>query len=629
MSIWTPPKFGNVPFGPELTRGLVGYWPLDDMGGKAYDRSGSGNHGTIINAVSAISTRGRCLSFDGTGDYVDVGQTFETYWNSDFDRTVSVWVKSNVDSYVDNLFLFTTHLTIGFTDFGVGIRSNLWAGIYRKTDGGFQSLSSGVAPVNGEWTFVTFVQNGSSVQIYVNGAIKNSNIDAANGTYSSPANALIGAWYNNGDPASSAIFNGLIDEVMIFNRALSAQEVQQLYLYGLHKHRDLIELWTAANLAAIAHTVTINDGIGTTDSFGKAVAKALSDSLGITDSITKVSVYLRSIDDAVGLTDATLKAIAKSVADDLGITDATSKSITKSIADDLGITDDMLRAWAAKIVVADDIGISDTTTKDTTKSIADDLGITDTTTKDTTKSVADDLGIADSMSRIWAAKRVIADDLGITDDLSRGFNRLITDDLGITDDMLRAWAAQKIIADDLGITDSTAKDITKPLVDGIGITDFKTDGVGKNVADDIGITDDMLRVWEILRVISDTLGLTDLISTGEINNYITNIADSIGITDDINTVMAFIRSVSDSVGISDSLSRGFGRSVTETIGITDTQTKDIQKSIAEDLALTDAISRIFAKLLTINDDIGMSDSVSVISGLIKAAVAFLMLKKHR
>jgi len=521
MSIWTPPKFGNVPFGPELTRGLVGYWPLDDQGGIAYDRSGYGNHGPLVGDThSVVSGRGRVMSFDGTGDAII--KSNPSFIN-DQQGSITIWF--SLGSLVTGLIVASVSKD-GATDdeFYIYFRGDLNNHIQiTNLINGAVSWAANTSInmiTDTNWHFIVLASNSSIVKIYVDGQEKT--LTDATGTNSGQwfADATDADIFTIGGLSRASLvvpFNGSIADVMIFNRSLLAQEVQQLYLYGLHIHRDPIELWTAANLAAFAHTVTINDGIGTTDSFGKAIAKALSDNLGITDSITKVSVYLRSIDDAVGLTDVTLKAIAKS----------------------------------------------------------------------------------------------FADDLGITDELSRGFNRLITDDLGITDDMLRAWAAQKIIADDIGITDSTAKGITKPL------------------ADDLGITDDMLRAWEILRVISDTLGLTDLISTDEINHYITNIADSISITDDVNIVMAFIRSVSDSIGISDSLSRGFGRSVTETIGVTDIQTKDIQKSIAEDLALTDAISRIFAKLLTINDDIGMSDSVSVISGLIKAAVAFLMLKKHR
>jgi len=237
MSIWTPPKFGNAPFGPELTRGLVGYWPLDGnepLLGKTYDRSGYGNHGTLVaDTHSVISERGRVMSFDGTGDYVDVGNVAELDLINE--GTISAWVKTGISGW---------EAIVSKGSWGVirnGYVLELISGqIYLALDNAtaHSDYASGVSGLNdNKWHNIVVNWNGTTVSFYSDSAFLSNSVQTLIPT---------GGVYNFKIGYEGYYFNGSIDEVMIFNRALSAQEVQQLYRYGLHKHRDPIELWNPA-----------------------------------------------------------------------------------------------------------------------------------------------------------------------------------------------------------------------------------------------------------------------------------------------------------------------------------------------------------------------------------------------
>ena len=83
---------------------------------------------------------------------------------------------------------------------------------------------------NDEWQHLTLVTNGTSSIIYLNGNVIGSDNDANANIPSGNKNLMIGDYFNNQDTWWNC--NGSIDEVMIFNRTLSADEIKNLYIRG-------------------------------------------------------------------------------------------------------------------------------------------------------------------------------------------------------------------------------------------------------------------------------------------------------------------------------------------------------------------------------------------------------------
>ncbi len=212
--------------------GLVGYWSFNEgVGGLAGDSSGNRNTGTLTgaNGLPAWTNGklGKALKFDGTDDVVTVGTSAFTTGAT----TITMWVKP------------TASQQNGLGDLRVGGSGLI---IYERTIGaiaerammGFRGQPEMNTPTSvitvGAWTFLAFVYNGgakndlASFAIYANGV--NQTSLTAQGTIGGSTT------YNRvGSDQSSAFFNGSIDEVRIYNRALTANEISQLYQSGAAK----------------------------------------------------------------------------------------------------------------------------------------------------------------------------------------------------------------------------------------------------------------------------------------------------------------------------------------------------------------------------------------------------------
>jgi len=196
--------------------GLVAYYPLE---GNANDISGNGYHGTVYGATLTQDRFGnpnRAYQFDGVNDYILAPVNI----NPDVmpKVTMTAWVKANDVASVRQVISTDN----GGLDRTVGIDNRLsgtccWSAFIGT------GLLLGDRPVNpGEWVFLAVVydQDESTVKIYVNG-----DCDQGNG--------VLGAGYEyihiGSNPSYGEYFNGVIDDVRIYNRALSEAEVQMLY----------------------------------------------------------------------------------------------------------------------------------------------------------------------------------------------------------------------------------------------------------------------------------------------------------------------------------------------------------------------------------------------------------------
>ncbi len=198
--------------------GLVGYWPLDEGAGlTAYDASGYGDNGTLTNGptwqTGASCKVGDCLKFFSAASPVNVlapGVSPHTT------MTLAAWVYPTAypsERSTIILGLGAYYLSL-YTD---GSAQCYW---YGTSPSGYFSSGAGTVPLN-TWSFVVATWDGSYAKLYVNGQLKSTNATTGSGNISTATN--IGA------ENTSRQFNGSIDDVRIYNRALSATEIQDLY----------------------------------------------------------------------------------------------------------------------------------------------------------------------------------------------------------------------------------------------------------------------------------------------------------------------------------------------------------------------------------------------------------------
>ncbi len=202
----------------QLTSGMVGYWSFngqDISGTTAYDRSGQGNNGTINGAKPDGGKVGQALSFNGTNNSVTT--SLNTQFN---DFTVSLWFKDDgvIQTYER---LVDKNYVGGFWLGRNGSTANSWGGGILESSGPYGIF--GTFP-DGRWNHLVSVRSGTSHILYANGVQVNSNTVAST--------ALDTTAVTIGNGTTNQAGGMIIDEVRIYNRALSAQEVQLLYNLG-------------------------------------------------------------------------------------------------------------------------------------------------------------------------------------------------------------------------------------------------------------------------------------------------------------------------------------------------------------------------------------------------------------
>jgi len=220
---------------PPANLGLVGYWSMNEgTGAYADDSSGNNNRGTLVSGPAWVDgKRGKALSFDYVNDYVEAADKASLRVGVP-SFTFSAWLKpGNVSGCGDESAGAGCIVFNKENSYEWGISNNgkiQWA--IRNTSPGWAWANSGLTAPSGVWTHIVITYNGSNIITYKNGgASTNSQSGSGNVDNTTYRNALrIGA--RNAPGAASSFFPGLIDDVRIYNRALSATEIQALYKSG-------------------------------------------------------------------------------------------------------------------------------------------------------------------------------------------------------------------------------------------------------------------------------------------------------------------------------------------------------------------------------------------------------------
>jgi hypothetical protein len=226
-----------LPFGgfsQDLASGLVACYPFT---GNADDGSGNGNHGTVNGAVLTTDRFGNgnsAYGFDGANDYIAI--PVDKLTNPVY--TFSFWAKpASIPASPDSYAI----LSIGGpgADQGILLSNNYvggstgWAMVSYHTDGTLvPSNSVGALPDVNTWYHIVQTRSANAASLYVNGVLigtRPTNGKTAGYKPSGPG-ATIGSRSN-----LIQFFHGEIDDLRLYNRALSAEEVQALYLAPIRR----------------------------------------------------------------------------------------------------------------------------------------------------------------------------------------------------------------------------------------------------------------------------------------------------------------------------------------------------------------------------------------------------------
>ncbi len=211
---------------------LVGWWNFNEGSGTtARDISGYDNHGNIVGATyvdGVPGTGGTALEFDGVDDYVNTN--VDLSWTSADSFSMSAWIKTTGESNRLNNIISKNSF-----EYMLSARDNTIRFIYWNPVGSnVISLSRSIANIT-QWNFVTVMYDGRDAKLHINGVLEDVNLNISDEFINRSETTKIGTGYNYGSP-SSRFFQGLIDDVRIYNRALTASEIQTLYVQTKNKY---------------------------------------------------------------------------------------------------------------------------------------------------------------------------------------------------------------------------------------------------------------------------------------------------------------------------------------------------------------------------------------------------------
>ena len=227
----------------DLSEGLIFRVTFDEGAGDTVTDQVSGLTGAISGASWATGWDSSGLSFDGVDDYVDFGEESSAL-NAE-NMTAAAWLMRDQEAAGMGQMVLTKAYDPGdqrsFFFWVTAIRADLEAtvqgaaalivsaeGAWGSNQNEFaQATSASVVPV-GEWVHIAGTYDGSEVKVYINGELDGT-MAYDKGMHQGEAKIQIGRYQDS----TYSMYGGLMDDVMLWNRALSANEIMELVIGGI------------------------------------------------------------------------------------------------------------------------------------------------------------------------------------------------------------------------------------------------------------------------------------------------------------------------------------------------------------------------------------------------------------
>jgi len=168
------------------------------------------------------------VDLDGTDDYIDLGTSSSL--NPTSALTVSAWVRADTHASTsgtyDAIYTSSKDASGANTGFVLTATQNKWYCFYYSGTTWYSVLSDSNL-VTGQWYHLASTWDGSTAKLYVNGSVQTSTLSLSSISYSTVTSAKIGSYYTGN------YLDGLIDEVSLFDSALSASDITSIYNSGV------------------------------------------------------------------------------------------------------------------------------------------------------------------------------------------------------------------------------------------------------------------------------------------------------------------------------------------------------------------------------------------------------------
>ena len=214
-------------FSHNINDGLAGYWSFDEIKGNVVlDESENNNDGEMWEPIETVGYSGLALNFDGVDDSIYINNDPSLNFHDINKFSLSIWVKreGSLVSGSEGLISKSTGTpkNAGYRLF-INVDDTLSLEIRNKDpSGGYDIFSNSKIDLN-KWYHLVAIWDGIISKLYINGVLDNSE------TFNDVIVADDDKGLELGNHYSTHSFHGAIDEVRIYNRVLSNDEIIELY----------------------------------------------------------------------------------------------------------------------------------------------------------------------------------------------------------------------------------------------------------------------------------------------------------------------------------------------------------------------------------------------------------------
>lgn len=198
------------------------------LNGNSTDSSGNGNNGSDNNISYVDGKFGKCASFNGSSSKIDVGSNIDLRGNF----TLGAWIKLTSNLADNRQIIIRDLYGTNYAQYIIYGSNGNKMNAYACSDNvgtSANAVSSSSIALN-TWYFVAGTRDGANVKIYINGKLEGT-APWTSAQKVSTDTTTIGCT-KNGVGTPSSVFPGLIDEVIIENRAWTPEEVKKYYTYS-------------------------------------------------------------------------------------------------------------------------------------------------------------------------------------------------------------------------------------------------------------------------------------------------------------------------------------------------------------------------------------------------------------
>jgi hypothetical protein len=204
----------------DLDQGLVAYWPFDEGEGDIiFDETNNGNDTVLYGPEWAEGKRGFALRFDGVDDTVAIAHSASLMPTDAI--TLAAWVKIEGPAQEHYGIIGKGGYRSGYRLLIHGTNKKV---VFQLTGEKGYSVWSSTAIPDDQWHFIVATYDGSKMKLYIDGIKDPSEKERPGPLDVNTSSVLIGK--------PQYAFNGLIDEVRIYSRALSEEEIKELFQMG-------------------------------------------------------------------------------------------------------------------------------------------------------------------------------------------------------------------------------------------------------------------------------------------------------------------------------------------------------------------------------------------------------------